>query len=542
MSKSLLPLPLTMFWQPVADLMTGEVIGYEALGRLTGHESDGFAGLERLARARRCRQATLESLQALALREMPTKPPGSFLFLNVTHRLLRPLTLALGRLDGSLHDLVLELPEADARFSMWEGALMSLRHRGVQIAVDDWGSGLSDPLRLVRLHPEWIKIDVSLTQQLGSNADADRLIQLLVRWVDPARTRIVAEGVENPGQVLHLRQLGIRYGQGFALARPSPDWPRRVTVPDVGTRLKTLDAAGLTLIQFYPLEDEALERMADARDILDPLVDRISGEVSQWIVERAVSSPLLLHSSAARFQAVLSDHLRHLFRGELGREDVDRAARIVDAHLRFGVDFSWYLMAHRELEAHFARSLRAGGHSVLAEAVREVLSWDAGLVAHLFQRAVERDMLTGVLTRRSFWLKAEAALDLAWRHNQGGALTVLDIRGLKRYNGRYGHPGGDQILTQVGQVLVDAMADGWIIGRVGGDRFGLFISGNHPPAVRQSVQHLFTDIRRHVHGVTLAHAIAWTGVDGANLAALYAAADERLAHNTERAPAARPGP
>lgn len=110
------------------------------------------------------------------------------------------------------------------------------------------------------------------------------------------------------------------------------------------------------------------------------------------------------------FAAVLSHHVTELLRGYLGPDDIRRNVHIVDTHLRVGVDFSWYLMAHRELEARFARALRPQGEAALADAVRRLLVWDSGVAAHLYQQRVDQDVLTGLLTASAFRMRASTAL------------------------------------------------------------------------------------------------------------------------------------
>ncbi|MCL8206687.1 MAG: EAL domain-containing protein [Actinomycetia bacterium] len=294
--------PWVVHWQPIADLVTGQVVGYEALGRVAGREGEGFAAVRAAARGRGGLRRALHALQDHALTHSTDHPLGTHLCLNGRLDLLASLEKAVVSLPpGVAAGLVVEIPEHGGTLSAWDHGLASLRVRGVAVAVDDWGAGAADPLRLVRLRPEWIKLDVALVQQVGTSPEADRLVELLVRRTDPDVTRVIAEGVERPAQVWRLRALGVRFGQGFALAPPGPDRPARVPVPDPLEPLGDLDAPGLALSQLAGVTRADLARLADARTAVAAAAEAAARHTAAWIVRSAVAGPIHLQSDPDRF-------------------------------------------------------------------------------------------------------------------------------------------------------------------------------------------------------------------------------------------------
>ncbi|NMP23476.1 EAL domain-containing protein [Sulfobacillus harzensis] len=210
----------TVLFQPVVDLLTGEVLGYEALGRVSGCEDEGFRLLALYAEHDNVYDETLIHLTRLAISRGAFRPPGTLLFINVTRPVLQALLDDSGHRLSSYDGLVFEIPESDHQISQWPSLLVPFVADAAQVALDDWGAGQADPLRLVEIHPAWVKIDLQMTQKVGQDPAVDRLIALLVNWLEENRARVIAEGIETEEQLFRLRRLGIRYGQGYFLGRP----------------------------------------------------------------------------------------------------------------------------------------------------------------------------------------------------------------------------------------------------------------------------------------------------------------------------------
>ncbi|MGO9973948.1 MAG: EAL domain-containing protein [Solirubrobacteraceae bacterium] len=95
-----------------------------------------------------------------------------------------------------------------------------LKQLGVQIAVDDFGTGLSSLSQLPRLPVDILKIDQSFVQKLNTSAESLTLIRTLIELGRSLRLKTVAEGIEDRAALEALRSFGCDYGQGFLLSRP----------------------------------------------------------------------------------------------------------------------------------------------------------------------------------------------------------------------------------------------------------------------------------------------------------------------------------
>jgi EAL domain-containing protein (putative c-di-GMP-specific phosphodiesterase class I) len=129
-------------------------------------------------------------------------------------------TLARHALDPTR--LTLEITETtamrDADASV--GILDELTRMGVRISIDDFGTGYSSLLYLKRLPATELKIDRAFVRELESNADDAAIVASIVALGRTLNLKVVAEGVETPGQQQQLRQLGCDFYQGYLLGEP----------------------------------------------------------------------------------------------------------------------------------------------------------------------------------------------------------------------------------------------------------------------------------------------------------------------------------
>ena len=93
---------------------------------------------------------------------------------------------------------------------------------GVQLAIDDYGAGLSSLAYLKQLPASELKIDKMFVDAIGTDRNSATIVETLVDLAHNMRMDVVAEGVENFEQVMHLRNLGVRSAQGYVFAPPLP--------------------------------------------------------------------------------------------------------------------------------------------------------------------------------------------------------------------------------------------------------------------------------------------------------------------------------
>jgi EAL domain-containing protein (putative c-di-GMP-specific phosphodiesterase class I) len=213
-----------MVFQPIADLESGVVVGYEALARFDGHPSrppnNWFADAAEVGLASELELAAVSA----ALRRLPDLPPAASLSVNVSPDVAATTALA-EMLGGHPPDrVILEVTE-HARiddYDVLHAALAPIRDAGVRLAVDDAGAGFAGLQHILRLRPDIIKLDISLTRGIDGDPVKRALASSLVRFADDIRSLLIAEGIETRGELDELTHLGVARGQGYLLGQPGP--------------------------------------------------------------------------------------------------------------------------------------------------------------------------------------------------------------------------------------------------------------------------------------------------------------------------------
>ena len=124
----------------------------------------------------------------------------------------------------ALSQVVLELTERDQIENLTETrrVIAALQGIGVRIAIDDVGTGHSGLSYMLKLGVDIIKIDKMFVDAIGTDRNSTTIVETLIDLAHNMRMDVVAEGVENFEQVMHLRELGVRSAQGYVFAPPLP--------------------------------------------------------------------------------------------------------------------------------------------------------------------------------------------------------------------------------------------------------------------------------------------------------------------------------
>jgi EAL domain-containing protein (putative c-di-GMP-specific phosphodiesterase class I)/FixJ family two-component response regulator len=207
-------------FQPVVDLGTREIVGFEALTRF----DDGASPEVRFAEAAALDLAVrLEHTTFKAALEAATQlPPGLFLSVNASPSLiLERETIASVARDGT-RPLVLELTEHEPVDDY--GALTRVLGGtpNVKLAVDDAGAGYASLRHILALRPSYIKLDISWVRDIENDPARQALVAGINHFASLTNCRVIAEGVEKDVECEALRRLGIDLGQGFLFGHAQP--------------------------------------------------------------------------------------------------------------------------------------------------------------------------------------------------------------------------------------------------------------------------------------------------------------------------------
>ncbi len=261
------------WYQPVADLATGHVIGCEALARWE-HPQKGVIFPDAFVPYAEETGAIVpigEAILRQACKQMATwnsmRPPSAALTVSVnlsSRQLTSPqlvATVERALSDSGLNprNLCLEVTESVVMedVALSGAALGQLRELGICTAVDDFGTGYSSLAYLLSLPLDVLKIDRSFVQVLESNQGAARaIVKAISALADAVGLSVLAEGVENLAQLEQLASLGVQRGQGYfwgkAVHPAEATWAAPLATSVPSARMSRAEATPFPVTQRRP--------------------------------------------------------------------------------------------------------------------------------------------------------------------------------------------------------------------------------------------------------------------------------------------------
>ncbi|WP_170831412.1 bifunctional diguanylate cyclase/phosphodiesterase [Jannaschia faecimaris] len=228
--------------QPIVRLADRQTVGVESLLRWNRPDGtiEGPAGfLDTLNRLPEAGVDVLPELAIAAARPFVEGPSPIYATFNITGAVLdgqgSPACCWLNKVLDALppENLIVEIVETAIIVAPERAADMieRMRARGVRIALDDFGSGLSNLERLRRYPVDILKIDRAFVSGIGTTGREEAILHALVSLSREMDINLITEGIETEEQVQTLMDIGVQYGQGYHLGRPGPamDWANRLT-------------------------------------------------------------------------------------------------------------------------------------------------------------------------------------------------------------------------------------------------------------------------------------------------------------------------
>ncbi|GHD66732.1 bifunctional diguanylate cyclase/phosphodiesterase [Jeongeupia chitinilytica] len=225
---------LGVFYQPVVSARDGSVIAVEALARWQD-DKNGWISPELFVPMAE-KVGLIQELSSLVmqqafpqLRAWRDAGLAQKLMLNISRsQLFSPVfvSLLVERLAAYRlrpHDVIIEITESAALndYARQLKHLRQLASAGFQIAIDDFGTGYSSLAQLHEMQAQLLKVDVSFTQRLHTEAGR-RVMQAIVQFGQGLGLDLVVEGVESLDAARYLQGLGVEYLQGFHFSEPVP--------------------------------------------------------------------------------------------------------------------------------------------------------------------------------------------------------------------------------------------------------------------------------------------------------------------------------
>lgn len=492
-------------YQPIVNLSSGAIDAWEALTR--GPKDSHFHSpsvlfdfAEEVGQVfhleRACREA--------AIRGMGSLGPEQKLFLNIHPRTLVSPDFSPGETLGLLEkhgmaprQVVFEITERHCvkDFTLFHRTLEHYRGQGYQVAVDDVGTGYSGLWSIAEIRPDYLKIDMSLVRNVDTNPVKRALLETFVAFADKIGCRLIAEGVETPGELSTLMHLGVHYGQGYHLARPDQPKPMNIAaLPRRGMSRGVL--ASLELKCSLPLRD-----VTEPAQAVKP--DSPVHEVRQLLHGSEAISAVVVVDGELPLGLVMSHHLDRALSTPYGlslysHRDV---TRIMDsAPLTAEVDAPVEVVARKAMSRE---KFKIYDHIIVTERGRYVgIASVQRLLDTLALVQVEMAKGANPLTGLPGNVNIERELEARSAAGATFSIVYADLDNFKAFNDTYGFPEGDNVILLLSRIMTWAMrrhgASGDFLGHVGGDDFVLVTRPEKAERICKAVARCFgRHVRRH---------------------------------------------
>lgn len=236
----------TAHYQPIVDLNSGAVAGFEALARVV--KADGSmitagALIDKIERRTDTLKALIRTILSCIRRDMvPLFERHHNFYVSVN---IPPAILGSGQILPMIEELeltpyldriVCEVTERQALTAVGRSALEGARRSGMSVAIDDFGTGHSGLMQIVGLDFDILKIDHSLIDTILTNQTAARMLRGIVALAAALRLHTVAEGVESREEAFFLCAAGVDCGQGWFWSK-AVSGPQAARILEEGYRL-----------------------------------------------------------------------------------------------------------------------------------------------------------------------------------------------------------------------------------------------------------------------------------------------------------------
>jgi len=476
---------LHSYFQPIVDLSTTSIYGYEMLARGSGDFSIPSQMFETARRVNMqfeldyaCREA------AFACIDRYRKGIFAKYFINTSPEIFEDERFAPGFTISLIHkyrmqpdDFVLEITEC-APLGDNEMLKEQLRHyaeQGLRIALDDFGAGHSGLITLVKTAPQFLKLDMGLIRGIDTSGYKQQLLRAILSFTSSTGIQLIAEGIETWDEMEVLMRFGVRYGQGFLLGHPNPE-PQPISA-DVTSLLQMLNR------RYHFVRNDLEGGISDI--IIRPKTfdeDGINCEDLERIFKRYQSEDhIVLLQKNKPIGLLTRDYFYLKTGGPFGyelfqRKPIKMLAKRDALQVEDGIQATELakLAMNRPLKDLYDPIIVIDklGRFVGTVTVKQLLMRSADLEV---RKATETNPLTGLPGNRYIQTWIRRAFD-----TPPYSIIYADLDRFKEYNDAYGFMKGDEMIRLAARILKDASeklgADAYL-GHIGGDDFVIIQMG-----------------------------------------------------------------
>lgn len=468
----------TIHFQPIVDLGTVSLLGHEALTRGPANSPlhsplvlfDLAARFDRLVALERV------LVRMIARRFVELDLPGR-LFVNVTADTLTQVvnnravvlmdSIAIGLDPGRV---VVELTETRPILDLeaLRASIEVLKAMGFSIALDDLGEGFAGLRRWSEMRPDFVKIDRHFIDGVATDPLKLQFVRSIMEMAASSGATVIAEGLEDEGDLGVLSRAGVTVFQGYLLGRPQalPRSSLRADLPTLLNRLRPrTDGAGkgseptgaelarpsVTLSPAHSCRDAIVRFQSDSDLNAIPVLDE-------------AQRPIGLLRSAQVFRRSTERFFDELFGRRSCTELMDRDPLVFDV--------SASLRQMSEAVSQQDDRLLGDGFLLTRQGVFAGVGRSSELMRAVSDLQVQTARHANPLTGLPGNVAIERHLDALLKGSAGFVVVHWDLSHFKSFNDEYGFAAGDDMIRLCADLLrrsMDSYSD--FVGHVGGDDF-----------------------------------------------------------------------
>lgn len=484
-------------FQPIANLPSGELLGYEALIRgPAGSPLERPQALFEQALREHCviqleRFAARLSIETFGQMKLPGK-----LFLNLSADAIREIDHCeddvrafMSRQQFAFSRIVIELTEQASPMPLdsLEASLRRIREAGAQLALDDYGTGNANLSLWIALQPDYVKIDRSIVDGAARSAFRLEALRYLKGLATASHALLIAEGLENLDDLRVCRDIGIECAQGFVFGRPS-------TTPGHSVQGPALEAIKANVIAVFPETVKVPQRAFSASRLLIKAPSVSPSALNNDVLDVFTRHPAL-HAVAVVEQGrtvglinrhTFVDAYAHPYHRELyGRKSCMEFANTSPVVVERSATME---ALANVLTAQDQRYLTQG--LVIVEQGQYVgLATGEALVRAVTEIRIEAARYANPLTFLPGNIPIDAHIKRLLASQVPFHACYCDLNSFKPFNDQYGYWHGDEMLKLAAATLTQACAPQKdFLGHVGGDDFLiLFQSDDWERRIREAM-------------------------------------------------------
>lgn len=473
---------LSAVYQPIVNLRSGKLLGYEGLIRGPIHaplqapadlfkvagENDLTEEIESL-----CCRTVADQFVHLGLEGKLFINISPAVLVAIADQLVQFTCVASAHDRGSGRSIVFELTESHcppSDYDKLDEVLRQLRAAGFQFAIDDLGEGFSSLRRWSELQPEFVKIDRHFVRDVHGDALKQQFIRSIVDIARKSRARVIAEGVETEAELAFLLEAGIESAQGFYLGRPEAEPPRslegvvkaslercmalhaRLPLPQQEGRVKAGALLRAVPVVTPSMSNNEVYEMFSLQPTLQtlPVVDQ--------------DKPVGIITRASLIDRFARPYQRELYGKRVCTLFMDDRPPMADK------DTSLQKLSHILMEADRARLIN---DFIITDRGRYLgIGTTHDLLRELTELQISAAKYANPLSMLPGNVPTNQHVDQLLQAEVAFCICYADIDNFKPFNDVFGYAKGDDLIRMTGRVLTEhANSHADFVGHIGGDDF-----------------------------------------------------------------------